>query len=107
MTSPASHERFQALVDEHRKILFKVCNSYCGNQEDREDLAQEIIVQLWRSFGRSDERCRFATWMYRAGVGVCVPFGRRFMRDIGGYNLNAAADFLATLAKFEDEGDKG
>jgi hypothetical protein len=30
-------------------------------------------------------------------------FGRRFMRDIGGYNLNAAADFLATLAKFEEE----
>jgi hypothetical protein len=29
--------------------------------------------------------------------------GQRFMRDIGGYNLNAAADFLATIAKFQDE----
>jgi predicted permease len=34
-------------------------------------------------------------------------FGRRFMRDIGGYNLNAAADFLATLAKFQDENGNG
>lgn len=34
-------------------------------------------------------------------------FGRRFMRDIGGYNLNAAADFLATLAKFQKENDNG
>ena len=34
-------------------------------------------------------------------------FSRRFMRDIGGYNLNTAAGFLATLAKFEDENDQG
>jgi hypothetical protein len=30
-------------------------------------------------------------------------FGRGFMRNIGGYNLNVAADFLAILGKFEDE----
>src|SRR6202035_2978117 len=51
---PELQERFQALVDEHKKILYKVCNSYCRNHDDREDLAQEIIVQLWRSFGSFD-----------------------------------------------------
>jgi RNA polymerase sigma factor (sigma-70 family) len=77
MTTPALQARFQALVDEHRKILYKVCNSYCRNQDDREDLAQEIIIQLWRSFERFDERCRFSTWMYRIALNVAISFYRR------------------------------
>jgi RNA polymerase sigma-70 factor (ECF subfamily) len=54
MTTLGLQERFQTLVDEHRKILYKVCHSYCRDRDSREDLAQEILVQLWRSFGRFD-----------------------------------------------------
>jgi RNA polymerase sigma factor (sigma-70 family) len=77
MTTPGFEERFQALVDEHRKILYKVCNSYCRNRDDREDLAQEIVIQLWQSFGSFDERCRFSTWMYRICLNVAISFYRR------------------------------
>lgn len=69
--------RFQTLVEEHKKILYKVCNSYCKNPEDRDDLAQEIIAQLWRSFGAFDERVRFSTWMYRVALNVAISFYRR------------------------------
>jgi RNA polymerase sigma factor (sigma-70 family) len=77
ITTPALQERFQTLVDEHKKILYKVCNSYCRNRDDREDLAQEIVIQLWRSFGSFDERCRFSTWMYRICLNVAISFYRR------------------------------
>ena len=77
MTEQAMQERFQALVEQHQKILYKVCNSYCRNRDDREDLAQEIIIQLWRSFERFDERCRFSTWMYRVAINVAISFFRR------------------------------
>ncbi|MGA7079226.1 MAG: sigma-70 family RNA polymerase sigma factor [Terriglobales bacterium] len=77
MTTPALQEKFQTLVDEHKKILYKVCYSYCRNRDDREDLAQEIIVQLWRSFTSFDERCRFSTWMYRIALNVAISFYRR------------------------------
>jgi RNA polymerase sigma factor (sigma-70 family) len=77
MTTPRRQERFQALLDEHKRIFYKVCHSYCGNRDDREDLAQEIIVQLWRSFGRYDERYRFSTWMYRISLNVAISFYRR------------------------------
>jgi len=69
--------RFQALLDAHKGILFKVCNGYCRNRDDREDLAQEIVVQLWRSFGRYDERLRFSTWMYRIALNVAISAYRR------------------------------
>ena len=77
MTTPALQERFQTLVDEHKKILYKVCNSYCKNRHDREDLAQEIVIQLWQSFGSFDDRCRFSTWMYRICLNVAISFYRR------------------------------
>src|SRR5271155_1987706 len=76
MTS-ALQEQFQSLVDEHRKILYKICNSYCRNRDDREDLAQEIVVQLWRSFKTYDGRCQFSTWMYRVALNVAISFYRR------------------------------
>jgi RNA polymerase sigma factor (sigma-70 family) len=77
MTTPELQEKFQIVVDQHKKILYKVCNSYCRNRDDRDDLAQEIIVQLWRSFSKFDERYRFSTWMYRIALNVAISFYRR------------------------------
>jgi len=77
MTTPALRERFQALVDEHKKILYKVCNSYCRDRDARDDLVQEIIIELWRSFDKFDERRRFSTWMYRVALNVAISFYRR------------------------------
>lgn len=74
---PELRERFQSLVDQHKKILFKICNSYCRNIDDREDLAQEIIIQLWQSFPGFDEHRRFSTWMYRIALNVAISFYRR------------------------------
>jgi RNA polymerase sigma-70 factor, ECF subfamily len=77
MTASALQEWFQTLVDEHKKILYKVCNSYCRNRDDREDLAQEIIIQMWQSFDSFDKRYQFSTWMYRVALNVAISFYRR------------------------------
>jgi RNA polymerase sigma factor (sigma-70 family) len=77
MITRQQQQEFQTLVDRHRKILYKICNSYCRNRDDREDLAQEIVVQLWRSFGTFDERVRFSTWMYRISLNVAISFYRK------------------------------
>ena len=77
MTTSELQERFQNLVEDHKKILYKICNSYCRDRDARDDLAQEIIIQLWRSFSRFDERCRFSTWMYRIALNVAISFYRR------------------------------
>jgi len=69
-------ETFQKLVEENKKLLYKVCNSYCRDRDSREDLAQEITIQLWRSFGKFDGRCRFSTWMYRIALNVAISFYR-------------------------------
>lgn len=77
MTTRELQERFQTVVDQHKKILYKICNSYCRDRDARDDLAQEIIIQLWRSFPKFDERYRFSTWMYRIALNVAISFHRR------------------------------
>ena len=72
MTIDSPQERFQSLLEHHRKIVFKVANMYCRNVEDRRDLAQDIYVQAWRSFGSYDATRSFTTWMYRVALNVAI-----------------------------------
>lgn len=69
--------QFQNLLEGHKCILYKVCHAYCRNGDDRDDLAQEIVVQLWGAFGKFDGRVRFSTWMYRIALNVAISFYRR------------------------------
>lgn len=68
---------FEALLHEHRLIIFKTVNTYCWRPEDRDDLAQEISGQLWRAWPRYDPRRPFGTWMYRIALNVAISFVRR------------------------------
>lgn len=76
MSDPETQGRFVALLDEHKKILYKVAGSYARTPADRADLVQEIVAQLWRSFGRYDARYRFSTWTYRIALNVAISFYR-------------------------------
>ncbi len=69
--------RFLRLLKEHRRILYKVSRAYGRTAEDRDDLVQETVVQLWRAFPRYDARFRFSTWMYRIALNVAISFQRR------------------------------
>ena len=80
MTEPRQQDRFVSLIDEHRKILFKVAGSYARQPADREDLIQEMALQMWRSFDRYDETQRFSTWMYRVALNVAISFYRGHTR---------------------------
>ncbi|KRE88397.1 RNA polymerase subunit sigma-70 [Frateuria sp. Soil773] len=78
MTDRQHQQRFEALLREHRRIIFKVASVYASEAEDRNDLAQEISVQLWRSFGGYDERrAKFSTWLYRIALNVAISQRRR------------------------------
>jgi len=71
-------QKFETLVENHKKILYKICRLYCRNAEDREDLGQQTVIQLWESFPSFDEgRCTFATWMYRVSLNVAISWYRR------------------------------
>ena len=84
MTDRQRQQRFEALLHEHRGIIFKVASVYARDAEDRQDLAQEISVQLWRAFGSYDERrAKLSTWIYRIALNVAISQLRREKSSIG------------------------
>ncbi len=78
MKAREQQQRFEVLLHEHRKIVFKVAGLYSRTAADRDDLVQEISTQLWRSFGGYDvARAKFSTWMYRIALNVAISQLRR------------------------------
>ncbi|MEP6676099.1 MAG: sigma-70 family RNA polymerase sigma factor [Ferruginibacter sp.] len=75
-----ANDNFLILLQENKRILFKICNAYCNNAADREDLAQEMIYQLWKSFQSYNTEYRFSTWMYRVALNVAISFYRKEKR---------------------------
>ena len=101
MPSATLTGEFLGRLDNHKRILYKVAYIYCRDREDRQDLVQEMLIQLWRSYGRFDDHVRFSTWMYRIAVNVAISHYRnegRRIRDtlpLEEYGLDiAAADHL-------------
>jgi RNA polymerase sigma-70 factor (ECF subfamily) len=81
---------FLRLIEEHKRILYKIAGSYCRNAGDREDLIQEMIFQLWRSGERFDDHYKFSTWMYRIALNVAISFYRKAGRR--GFRVELDAD---------------
>ncbi|MEP6632824.1 MAG: sigma-70 family RNA polymerase sigma factor [Luteimonas sp.] len=74
---------FAALLDQHRKIVFKVAHAYATHPDDRADLAQEIAAQLWRAYRGYDPQRTFSTWMYRIALNVAISFLRNDVQRRG------------------------
>ena len=46
-------------------------------EEDRKDLQQEIIIQLWKSYQSFRGDSEFSTWMYRVAINTAITFYRK------------------------------
>ncbi len=71
------NDEFIEILELHKGILYKVANSYCKDPEDRKDLVQETILQLWRAYGNYNPDFKFSTWMYRIALNVAISFYRK------------------------------
>jgi RNA polymerase sigma-70 factor (ECF subfamily) len=86
--SPTDEARFLELLREHRSILHKVAHGYCRGADERNDLVQEITIQLWRAFPRFDARVKFSTWAYRVAMNVAISHLRHERRAPDGVELS-------------------
>jgi RNA polymerase sigma-70 factor (ECF subfamily) len=97
-------DRFIKTIDEHKKIIYKIVNSYCPNRENRKDLEQEIIIQLWNSFDKYDSNYKYSTWMYRIALNVAISFYRKEKKwSLKSDFYNEESIFRIEEDKFEEE----
>ena len=69
---------FIELIQRHQNIIHKICFIYSKNRSDREDLYQEIILQLWKSYPTFGQRSAFSTWMYRVALNTAISATKKF-----------------------------
>jgi len=65
-------ERFITAIKNNEGLIYKVASIYTNTIEDKNDLVQEIIYQLWRSFDTFDQKASISTWMYRVAMNVAI-----------------------------------
>lgn len=84
-TSPDhnSREAFLSMLRLHEGIIRKVVRSYCWNETGQADLAQEIVLQLWRSWPGFQADRRASVWVYRIALNVAIDAVRSMYRPTG------------------------
>jgi RNA polymerase sigma factor (sigma-70 family) len=77
MATTEKTELFLSVIETNKGIIYRIINSYCKKAEDRKDLSQEIISQLWKSFDKYRDKYKYSTWIYRIALNVAISFYRK------------------------------
>ncbi|MDP5168682.1 MAG: RNA polymerase sigma factor [Bacteroidia bacterium] len=103
-----NQEPFLEIISTHQRIIHKVCRLYAHTEDDRADLFQEILLQLWRAFGSFKGESKISTWMYRVALNTAISGFRKSSRrpattDLDSTALIAAADAPSSDAEEETQ----
>jgi len=74
-------KEFVDILNNHRGLIYKVCHLYCDDPEDRKDLFQEIVLQVWKSLGSFRQESSIGTWMYRIALNTAITHFRKEKRS--------------------------
>lgn len=75
-------KEFLELVEAHKGIIHKISRMYMDAEDDQQDLTQEIIYQLWKSYDSFQHQSRFSTWMYRVALNTALVFFKKEKRKM-------------------------
>lgn len=93
------------MINTHRGIIYKICHVYDPDKVYREDLFQEIVLQLWRSFPNFRNESLSSTWMYRVALNTAISHFRRQVKKPEGISLSHEEFILPDLAAFPEDND--
>lgn len=68
------------LIATNKGILFKISRIYEDEPADRDDLLQEMILQLWLAFDSFRSESKFSSWMYRVALNTAIVFFKKQKR---------------------------
>jgi len=92
-------------ISENQRLIHKVCNVYCYTSEDRKDLFQDIVLQLWRAYPSFKGAAKFSTWLYRIALNTAISQIRKQKMKLVGLSALASDNLLAddTQGKIEKQ----
>ena len=89
---PELAQQFSQQIAASHRIVLKICRMYGLDQEDRDDLRQEILLNAWRAFPQFRGEAKFSTWLYKVGLNTAI--GRARKKRVTVQPLMAAHDHV-------------
>jgi RNA polymerase sigma-70 factor (ECF subfamily) len=90
-------QEFTKMVREQKDTIYMVCYMFSKDKTEVEDLYQEVLINLWKSFPQFEGRSTVRTWVWRIALNTCISIDRKKRRrkdtlplkiDIDLYNDN-------------------
>src|SRR4029078_2594564 len=103
------HEKerqFEAQITEHEALLYKVCHTYAYTQADREDLFQEIVIQVWKAYPNFKGDAKFSTWMYRVAINTAINGLRKRKISVTSHEPENLPDDFSDDSRHEEEEER-
>lgn len=74
-------ETFEEILNKHKGIIFRIVNYYCKDSDDKKDLEQEILIQIWLSYKNYNQEFAWSTFIYRIALNVSIGFYNKQKRQ--------------------------
>jgi RNA polymerase sigma-70 factor, ECF subfamily len=75
-----AEKQFEKHIRENELLIHKVCRMYAYTTVDRQDLFQEVVIQLWNAYPNFKGESKFSTWLYKVALNTAIT-GLRKKKD--------------------------
>src|SRR5665647_993326 len=90
-------DEFLELVEENKKLIYKVSHMYCENTLDKKDLFQEIIANLWKAYPNFKGNSKISTWIYRISINTAISWIRDYIKN------NKHIEYTNVMPQMQDD----
>lgn len=63
---------FLKALEQHQHKLLRICSVYAADADDKKDLFQESLINIWQSMPSFEQKSSISTWMFRITLNVCL-----------------------------------
>jgi RNA polymerase sigma-70 factor (ECF subfamily) len=81
MTDNRQKDQFLDILERNIGIIIKIARAYSKTLHDKEDLINDITLELWKSFGRFKGDSKISTWIYRIALNTSMNYKRKREKD--------------------------
>lgn len=99
-------QHFTKVIKENEGLIFKITTLYTNSIQDRKDLYQEILYQLWKSFTSFNEQSKLSTWMYRVSLNTAIYHLKQTKRRINTIPIDLETQLFSDDRDKEEEENK-
>lgn len=68
---------FLTALEQNQQKLLRVCSVYAEDADDKKDLFQEVLINIWQAMPSFEEKSSISTWMFRITLNVCLRLQTR------------------------------